>query len=115
LSILAVKRGYNNKATYTYKYIAFYMANTHNSIMKKAHLKKQKIKYPDESIGKVKVSPDFLPSPANLVSKEENVKVTISLTRESLDFFKEEAKIHNTQYQKMIRRLLDDYAHHYRA
>ena len=30
----------------------------------------------------------------------------------SVDFFKEEANKYNTQYQKMIRRLLDEYAAH---
>jgi predicted DNA binding CopG/RHH family protein len=41
--------------------------------------------------------------------KEENTKITISLTKETVDFFKEEAKKHHTQYQKMIRNLLDVY------
>ena len=53
---------------------------------------------------------DFLPLPQDLILKEENVKVTISLTKESIDFFKSEAKKHHTQYQKMIRNLLDVYA-----
>jgi predicted DNA binding CopG/RHH family protein len=74
---------------------------------------KGKIKYTDDPIGKVKVIKDFLPSPGELALKEETVKVTISLSRTSVDFFKNEAKKYNTQYQKMIRRLLDEYtAHH---
>ena len=74
---------------------------------------KGKIRYTDEPIGKVKVIKDFLPSPGELALKEETVKVTISLSKASVDFFKNEAKKHNTQYQKMIRRLLDEYtAHH---
>jgi len=63
-------------------------------------------------MGKVKVVPDFLPSPADLVLKDETVKVTISLSKTSVDFFKKEARRYNTQYQKMIRRLLDEYAAH---
>jgi len=64
-------------------------------------------------MGKVKAIKDFLPSPEELALKEETVKVTISLSRASIDFFKNEAKKYNTQYQKMIRRLLDEYtAHH---
>ena len=64
-------------------------------------------------MGKVKAIKDFLPSPEELALKEETVKVTISLSRASIDFFKKEAKKYNTQYQKMIRRLLDEYtAHH---
>ena len=73
---------------------------------------KEKIKYTDEPIGKVKVLRDFLPSPAELVLKDETVKVTIALSKSSVDFFKKEAKKYNTQYQKMIRQLLDEYSAH---
>ena len=73
---------------------------------------KGKIKYTDEPIGKVKVISDFLPSPEELALKDETVKVTIALSKASVEFFKNEAKKYNTQYQKMIRRLLDEYAAH---
>jgi len=43
------------------------------------------------------------------VFREDQVKVTIGLSKSSVDFFKEEAKRHHTQYQRMIRRLLDIY------
>jgi hypothetical protein len=56
---------------------------------------------------------DFLPPPDQLVLREEPVKVTIALSRRSVEFFKAEAARHNTQYQRMIRRLLDQYAEHY--
>ncbi len=69
-----------------------------------------KIKYTDEDLGKLKVISDFLPSPEELAFKENTVKVTISLSKESVEFFKQEAKKHKTQYQKMIRRLLDVYS-----
>ncbi|MFQ5487344.1 MAG: BrnA antitoxin family protein [Gammaproteobacteria bacterium] len=68
-----------------------------------------KIKYTDEAIGPLKVVPDFLPPPEKLAFKKETVKVTITLSKESVEFFKQEAKKHHTQYQKMIRRLLDAY------
>lgn len=68
-----------------------------------------KIKYTDKPIEPLKVVPDFLPSPEELVFKEDTVKVTIALSRESVEFFKQEAEKHHTQYQKMIRRLLDAY------
>jgi len=71
-----------------------------------------KIKYTNEPIGKVKVISDFLPSPEELALKDETVKVTIALSKTSIDFFKNEAKKYNTQYQKMIRRLLDEYSAH---
>ena len=73
---------------------------------------KEKIKYTDEPMGKVKVTSDFLPSPEELAFKDETVKVTITLSKTSVDFFKKEAKKYNTQYQKMIRRLLDEYTAH---
>ncbi|MEE9463758.1 MAG: hypothetical protein V3V53_18115 [Bacteroidales bacterium] len=70
---------------------------------------KKKIKYSDEPLNDVRIVEDFLPSPENLVFRDETVKVTISLSRQSVDFFKDIAKKHQTQYQKLIRRLLDDY------
>jgi len=74
---------------------------------------RNKIKYTDEPLGEVRIIDDFLPSPEQLVFKEDNVKVTITLSKASIDFFKKEAKKHHTQYQKMIRRLLDIYAEHH--
>ena len=73
----------------------------------------KKIKYTDEPIGKNKIKKDFLPKPEELVLKENTVKVTLLLTKESLEYFKKEAKMHHTQYQKMIRVLVDKYAAHY--
>lgn len=68
-----------------------------------------KIKYTDEPLGKVQVVSDILPSPAELAFREEGVKVTLALSKKSIEFFKSEAAKHNTQYQRMIRRLLDAY------
>lgn len=73
----------------------------------------EKIRYSDEPLGRLKVVPDFLPSPKDLVFREEGVKVTIALSKRSVEFFKSEAQKHNTQYQRMIRRLLDAYAEHH--
>jgi predicted DNA binding CopG/RHH family protein len=68
-----------------------------------------KNRYTDEDMGDVKIIDDFLPSPDELAFKEKTVKVTIALSKSSVDYFKEKAKSHNTQYQRMIRRLLDEY------
>jgi predicted DNA binding CopG/RHH family protein len=57
----------------------------------------------------VEVVADFLPSPEELAFKEETVKITIALSKSSVDFFKKKAESHRTQYQKMIRRLVDEY------
>ena len=62
-----------------------------------------------ERLGKLQVVADFLPSPADLAFREESVKVTLALSKKSLDFFKSEATKHHTQYQRMIRRLVDAY------
>jgi len=59
---------------------------------KESEYMKGKIKYTDEPIGKVKVIKDFLPSPEELALKEETVKVTISLSRASVDFLKMKRK-----------------------
>src|SRR5215471_17668581 len=72
-----------------------------------------RIKYTNEPLGNPKVVADFLPRPEDLVFREEGIKVTISLSKRSVAFFKSEARKHNTQYQRMIRRLLDAYAEHH--
>ena len=59
--------------------------------------------------GRIRQVEDFLPSPAELAQAPEVVKVTIGLSSDSVEFFKEQAKQHNTSYQRMIRRLLDEY------
>ncbi len=71
---------------------------------------KKKIKYTDEPMGELEIVKDFLPSPKDLVLKEKNVRVTINLKESSIDFFKSMANKHHTQYQKIIRNLLDYYA-----
>lgn len=73
----------------------------------------EKIKYTNEPLGHLKIAPDFLPRPEDLVFRDEGVKVTIALSKRSVEFFKGEAQKHHTQYQRMIRRLLDAYAEHH--
>ena len=75
----------------------------------------EQIQYSDEPLGEFKIIPDFLPPPDQLVLKEERVKITISLNKESVLFFKEEAEKYQTQYQKMIRGLLDSYVSHQKS
>jgi hypothetical protein len=71
---------------------------------------KTKIRYTEEPMGELRIIKDFLPKPEELALKEENVKITISLNKSSIDFFKRKAKEQRTSYQKMIRRLIDWYA-----
>ena len=69
----------------------------------------EKIRYTHEPLGKLEVIRDFLPAPSELAFHEQGVKVTLALSKKSVDFFKSEAARHHTQYQRMIRRLLDSY------
>ena len=56
---------------------------------------------------------DFFPPPEKLVRKTENVRITISLSKESIDFFKKSAKKNKCHYQAMIRSVLDNYKDYY--
>ncbi len=75
-------------------------------------MKKGKID-PDMPIGKLTRIKDFLPPPEKLVFPKVTVKVTISLSRASVEFFKLQAKEQHVKYQQMIRELLDRYVTHY--
>jgi hypothetical protein len=68
------------------------------------------VRYTAGEIGRVRVVEDVLPAPADLVPREDNVKVTLSLSRRSIDFFKREARKRGVPYQRMIRALVDTYA-----
>jgi predicted DNA binding CopG/RHH family protein len=74
---------------------------------------RRKTKYTNERLGKLSVVKDFLPPPHELVPRDDGVKVTISLSKRSVDFFKAHASRSNVSYQKMIRNLLDRYASRY--
>lgn len=69
----------------------------------------KQILYSDEPIGEIKLIADFLPSPTELAVKNQNTKITISLSSESVAYFKDVAEKHHMQYQKIIRQLLDEY------
>ncbi len=47
--------------------------------------------------------------PAALAFEEEEIKVTLALSKRSVAFFKAEARKRGTPYQRMIRRLVDAY------
>ena len=75
---------------------------------------RERIKYSDEPI-EFDVVDDFLPPPERLALKQENVKVTITLSKESVNFFKKAARKRHFPYQKMIRRVLDYYVARYKS
>lgn len=64
-------------------------------------------------VGKMTRIDDFLPPPEKLVVPQKTVKITISLSESSVDFFKRRAKQHHIKYQKMVRELIDRYAIQY--
>ncbi len=66
--------------------------------------------YTDEPLQIGERVKDFLPLPSELVKREETVKVTIELTRESVDFFKQLALQEKIPYQRLLRGLIDTYA-----
>ena len=73
-------------------------------------MKKPTVKYSKGEIGRVRIVEDFLPSPDRLVLRENNVKVTLSLSQRSVAFFKRAARQRRVPYQRMIRSLVDLYA-----
>ncbi|MCB4790292.1 MAG: CopG family transcriptional regulator [Elusimicrobia bacterium] len=73
---------------------------------------KKKITYTDEPIEGKRIK-DFIPSPENLLFKEENVRVTITLSKRSIEYFKRWANRQHAHYQTMMRKVLDTYAMHH--
>lgn len=69
---------------------------------------KKKIIYTDEPMD-FEIIDDIFPKPEELVLREKKKRVTIELSDNSLNFFKDFAKRNNASYQMMIRRLLDIY------
>ena len=70
---------------------------------------KKTTKYTDEPM-EFRIVKDFLPPPEKLVFREKNTRVTINLKESSIVYFKKMADKHHTQYQKIIRNVLDHYA-----
>ena len=56
-----------------------------------------------------------LPPPDQLVPREETVKVRLALGKNSVSFFKKQAKKQKVPYQRMIKNLVDRYAESYKG
>ena len=65
-----------------------------------------------DAIEKSEIIQDFLPAPEKLVLKEDNVKITLELSKRSVTLFKRFAAKSGFKYQRMIRNLVDQYAEH---
>ena len=76
---------------------------------------RKRIHYTNEPIGEIKIVKDFLPPPDKLVFKRKNIKVTMALDVESVNFFKEQAQRNRVPYQTMIRNLINAYVAKYQV
>lgn len=56
---------------------------------------------------------DFLPPPEVFAGAERSVKVTLALSQDSVDFFKEQAAKYDVPYQRLIRNVVSGYARRY--
>ena len=63
-----------------------------------------------ESIENGLIIKDFLPPPEQLIRKQPTQKVTISLTKNSLKFFKKAGKKSHIPYQQLIRKVVEQYS-----
>jgi hypothetical protein len=74
---------------------------------------KKKIREENMPVGTLTRVKDFLPSPSQIAVTGKVIKVTNSLSKYSVDFFKQQDSQYHTKYQRMIRVLLDKYATQY--
>ena len=63
-----------------------------------------------EIVGELTPVEDFLSPTNQLVLRDDTVKVTLTLSRRSVEFFKRAAAKNHVPYQRMIRALVDEYA-----
>jgi hypothetical protein len=71
--------------------------------------------YTDEPMGKLHAIPDFLPPPEELFPRREGIKVTLTVDRDSVDFFRSRARRSGLKYQRMMREVLREYSHRYKT
>ena len=83
------------------------------TILRTGSLMKHRIRYTDAPLGRITIIKNFFPPPDQLILQEDGVKVTISLSRRSVHFFKAHASKSKVPHQPMIRRVLDEYAGRY--
>ncbi len=70
--------------------------------------------YTDEPMQMGRRVEDFLPPPEELVFRPKGVKMTITLSEESIEYFKQQGERLQTPYQRMIRNLIDEYVRYMR-
>jgi hypothetical protein len=67
------------------------------------------MKYAEGPMKDVRRVRDDLPPPDQLVFRQDTVKVTLALSKSSVEFFKDVARRRKGKYQQMIRQLIDTY------
>ena len=67
-----------------------------------------------KAINQAKNISDFLPKPKDLITDKNHIKVTLSLSKDSVDFFKSQARFYGYSYQQMIRKVVDIYTKHHK-
>ncbi|NET71470.1 MAG: CopG family transcriptional regulator [Sphaerospermopsis sp. SIO1G2] len=58
---------------------------------------------------------NILPSPAELANMARTERATLTLTKATLDFFREQAEKEDVSYNVLIRNALDEYIRHTRS
>lgn len=76
-------------------------------------MKKNNTKLDNKVISKASNFKSLMPSLDQLAQKEDSIKVTLSLTKASVEYFKQEARKREVCYQVMIRNLIDEYVKYY--
>jgi hypothetical protein len=80
----------------------------------KKKINNRKIKYTNEPMFLGERVFNLLPSPEELMSAEKTQRITLNLTEDTVDFFKERAEKQNYPYQQLIRNVLDKFVDSYR-
>ncbi len=70
------------------------------------------IQYSYEPIGNIKLVTDILSPPKNRALKNQNTNITLLLSSESVEYFKDVTKKYHMQYQKIIRQSFEEYVQH---
>ncbi len=73
-------------------------------------MKKKISKYIDEPVGALKRVTDFLPPPHKLFPAEQKVKITLTLDKKTVSFFKTSAHQLGAKYQRLMREVLKKYS-----
>jgi len=62
------------------------------------------------ALTQAEVVTDFLPSPRQLLTKEETATLQLRVSKRTMQFFRQQAKRYRTTTQSVIRRVMDTYA-----